>query len=110
VRRRGDDDEGVVQLQHDLSTPLAGVGKQIWRGSLLLADYFLHNHQKVFFSILHSKYKLLTLIINYYLFKNKMVFNSGKLFFSTFLTSLRFQEYRCKSGIVLEFTLTVPLT
>ena len=33
----------VVTLKHSMATPLHNVGKQIWRGALLLADYILHN-------------------------------------------------------------------
>lgn len=47
VDRRCDQvQEDVVVLHHDVVTPLAGVGRQVWRGSLLLADYLLCNHIK----------------------------------------------------------------
>nr|XP_006008549.1 PREDICTED: methyltransferase-like protein 22 isoform X4 [Latimeria chalumnae] len=31
------------QPEHTMATPLEDVGKQVWRGALLLADYILHN-------------------------------------------------------------------
>ncbi|KAM9305561.1 methyltransferase-like protein 22 [Gastrophryne carolinensis] len=31
----------VVKIEHTMATPLEDVGKQIWRGALLLADYIL---------------------------------------------------------------------
>ncbi|XP_040296714.1 methyltransferase-like protein 22 isoform X2 [Bufo bufo] len=34
-------DEGVVKIEHTMATPLEDVGKQIWRGAFLLADYIL---------------------------------------------------------------------
>lgn len=43
-----DDDEteetrcrDVLKIEHTMATPLDDVGKQVWRGALLLADYFL---------------------------------------------------------------------
>lgn len=35
-------DEILLQIEHKLSTPLDLVGLQVWRGSLLLADFLLH--------------------------------------------------------------------
>lgn len=31
----------VLKIEHTMATPLDDVGKQVWRGALLLADYFL---------------------------------------------------------------------
>lgn len=31
----------VLRIEHTMATPLDDVGKQVWRGALLLADYFL---------------------------------------------------------------------
>jgi len=47
VVRRENVVEEMLHLQHDLATPLVGVGRQVWRGSLLLADYLLHNHDQI---------------------------------------------------------------
>jgi predicted nicotinamide N-methyase len=47
VARRDDNPEDTVIIEHDMATPLATVGRQVWRGSLLLADYVLHNHQQM---------------------------------------------------------------
>ncbi|XP_066432253.1 methyltransferase-like protein 22 isoform X2 [Eleutherodactylus coqui] len=33
--------EDVVKIEHTMATPLEDVGKQIWRGAFLLADYIL---------------------------------------------------------------------
>ncbi|KAG8432898.1 hypothetical protein GDO86_017237 [Hymenochirus boettgeri] len=35
----------VVRMEHTLATPLGDVGKQIWRGAFLLADYILSNSE-----------------------------------------------------------------
>lgn len=32
---------GVIRIEHTMATPLEDVGKQVWRGALLLADYIL---------------------------------------------------------------------
>ena len=37
--------ERKLLLEHRMTTDLAGVGLQVWRGSLLLSDYLLHHHQ-----------------------------------------------------------------
>ena len=37
--------ERTLLLEHRLTTDLADVGLQVWRGSLLLSDYLLHHHQ-----------------------------------------------------------------
>ena len=47
VVRRGAAREAVLRVEHLLATPLQGVGRQVWRGSLLLADYLLHYHLQV---------------------------------------------------------------
>jgi hypothetical protein len=31
--------------EHALSTPLSGVGQQVWRGALVMSDYILHNRE-----------------------------------------------------------------
>ena len=46
VLRRGGAAEGVVVIEHALTTPLDLVAGQVWRGSLVLADYFLNNVQQ----------------------------------------------------------------
>ena len=38
----------VVRVEHLPATPIKGVGRQVWRGSLLLADYLLHHHSEVY--------------------------------------------------------------
>ena len=42
VKRRRGRGHGEVLVRHECETPLAGVGMQIWRGALLLADYVHH--------------------------------------------------------------------
>nr|XP_014351597.1 PREDICTED: methyltransferase-like protein 22 isoform X2 [Latimeria chalumnae] len=37
------DGQDTVRIEHTMATPLEDVGKQVWRGALLLADYILHN-------------------------------------------------------------------
>ena len=37
------DSKIALTIKHSHSTPLCFVGKQIWRGSLLLSDFILHN-------------------------------------------------------------------
>ena len=37
--------ERKLLLEHRMTTELADVGLQVWRGSLLLSDYLLHHHQ-----------------------------------------------------------------
>ena len=45
VARRGRSvQEETVEVEHKLHTHLAQVGLQVWRGSLLLADWLLHHH------------------------------------------------------------------
>ena len=39
--------ERKLLLEHKMTTDLADVGLQVWRGSLLLADYLLHHHQQL---------------------------------------------------------------
>jgi len=39
--------ERKLLLEHKMTTELAEVGLQVWRGSLLLSDYLLHNHQNI---------------------------------------------------------------
>lgn len=36
-----DDDEDALTIEHTMATPLDDVGKQIWRGAFLLADFIL---------------------------------------------------------------------
>ena len=38
--------ERSLMLEHRMTTELAEVGLQVWRGSLLLSDYLLHHHQQ----------------------------------------------------------------
>nr|XP_044986112.1 methyltransferase-like protein 22 [Jaculus jaculus] len=43
---RGDGAQGscapsIIKIEHTMATPLEDVGKQVWRGALLLADYIL---------------------------------------------------------------------
>ncbi|XP_007498739.1 methyltransferase-like protein 22 isoform X1 [Monodelphis domestica] len=33
--------QGLVKIEHTMATPLEDVGKQVWRGAFLLADYIL---------------------------------------------------------------------
>ena len=37
--------EMEMRIEHRTRTSLGEVGLQVWRGSLLLADYILHHHQ-----------------------------------------------------------------
>ncbi|XP_062875093.1 methyltransferase-like protein 22 [Trichomycterus rosablanca] len=39
----GVDAENVIKIEHTMATPLEDVGKQIWRGALLLSDFLLSN-------------------------------------------------------------------
>ncbi|XP_055963397.1 methyltransferase-like protein 22 [Sorex fumeus] len=39
--------QGFIRIEHTMATPLEDVGKQVWRGALLLADYIL-SQQHVF--------------------------------------------------------------
>ncbi|XP_068199149.1 methyltransferase-like protein 22 [Antennarius striatus] len=34
-------EEGSIRIEHTMATPLEDVGKQVWRGALLLADFIL---------------------------------------------------------------------
>ncbi|KDR21190.1 methyltransferase-like protein 22 isoform X2 [Zootermopsis nevadensis] len=36
-------EEGIIEIEHSYSTTLALVGRQIWRGALLLGDFLLHH-------------------------------------------------------------------
>lgn len=45
-RRDSSPPDLVLLLEHRLATSLSEVGLQVWRGSLLLADYLLHNHKQ----------------------------------------------------------------
>uniref|UniRef100_A0A8P4G1J9 Methyltransferase-like protein 22 n=1 Tax=Dicentrarchus labrax TaxID=13489 RepID=A0A8P4G1J9_DICLA len=33
--------KGIIRIEHTMATPLEDVGKQVWRGALLLADFIL---------------------------------------------------------------------
>jgi hypothetical protein len=44
VERRGRVAEEALLVEHRLHTALGGVGLQVWRGALLLADWLLHRH------------------------------------------------------------------
>jgi len=44
-RRQGGRPEMEMRIQHRTRTSLDEVGLQVWRGSLLLADYILHYHE-----------------------------------------------------------------
>lgn len=48
VRRKGEDSQssGVIELQHSDATEIKLVGLQVWRGSLLLADYIFHKRHE----------------------------------------------------------------
>ncbi|MBN3303971.1 MET22 protein, partial [Amia calva] len=37
----------VIKIEHTMATPLEDVGKQVWRGAMLMADYIL-SHQQLF--------------------------------------------------------------
>jgi len=39
--------DSVLIVEHQLSTTLSAVGRQVWRGSLLLADYLLNCHTQL---------------------------------------------------------------
>ena len=44
--RRGEaTEEKELVIEHKIETQLKDVGLQVWRGSLLLADFLLHNHE-----------------------------------------------------------------
>jgi len=45
-RRDSSPPDLALLLEHRLTTCLSDVGLQVWRGSLLLADYLLHNHRQ----------------------------------------------------------------
>ncbi|XP_068609994.1 methyltransferase-like protein 22 [Brachionichthys hirsutus] len=34
-----EEEEGTIRIEHTMATPLEDVGKQVWRGALLLADF-----------------------------------------------------------------------
>ncbi|XP_029803555.1 methyltransferase-like protein 22 [Suricata suricatta] len=38
---RGARPQDIIRIEHTMATPLEDVGKQVWRGALLLADYIL---------------------------------------------------------------------
>lgn len=42
-RRRGKVEEGLISIEHRMSTSIPDVGLQVWRGGLFLADYVLDN-------------------------------------------------------------------
>ena len=45
-RSRGSEVEGnVITIEHTLATPISSVGTQVWRGSLLLCDFLVHNEK-----------------------------------------------------------------
>ena len=41
----GQGSETEMRIEHRTRTSLGEVGLQVWRGSLLLADYILHHHE-----------------------------------------------------------------
>ncbi|TRY92879.1 hypothetical protein DNTS_009312 [Danionella cerebrum] len=43
----GEDALDIIKIEHTMATPLEDVGKQIWRGALLLAD-FIMGHKSLF--------------------------------------------------------------
>jgi len=45
--RKGAGQDNQLVLEHMLATELGEVGLQVWRGSLVLADYLLEYHQQV---------------------------------------------------------------
>jgi hypothetical protein len=45
--RKGTGKDKELVLEHMLATELGEVGLQVWRGSLVLADYLLEHHQQV---------------------------------------------------------------
>ena len=44
-RHHGSGVDLEITIEHDTETQLQDVGLQVWRGSLLLADYILYHHQ-----------------------------------------------------------------
>jgi hypothetical protein len=46
-RRRGDESDSSLIVEHRTETALEDVGKQLWKGALLLADLLLHEPQLV---------------------------------------------------------------
>jgi len=46
-RMRPHPPDGVVTIAHSLATPLKDVGLQVWRGALLLGDYFVHHRNRL---------------------------------------------------------------
>ncbi|KAJ6657607.1 hypothetical protein lerEdw1_002323 [Lerista edwardsae] len=38
---QGDMNTSIIKIEHTMATPLEDVGKQVWRGAFLLADYIL---------------------------------------------------------------------
>ena len=47
--RKGTRRDKQLVVEHILATKLGEVGLQVWRGSLVLADYLLEHHQQVRF-------------------------------------------------------------
>lgn len=47
VRRENFQSDLFLEIEHKLETNLANVGYQIWRGSLLMADYVIQVRKKV---------------------------------------------------------------
>ena len=47
VPRKGMEKDQELVLEHMMATDLGEVGLQVWKGSLVLADYLLEHHQQV---------------------------------------------------------------
>jgi len=41
-----DEDCDIITIEHHLSTTIKDVGLQVWRGTLLLCDYIIHNEDR----------------------------------------------------------------
>ncbi|KAK1162978.1 methyltransferase-like protein 22 isoform X3 [Acipenser oxyrinchus oxyrinchus] len=39
-------DRGVIRIEHTMATPLEDVGKQVWRGAFLMADFILSHRDQ----------------------------------------------------------------
>lgn len=48
VSRKKKHSEGVIKIEHSVSTPIKLVGLQVWRGALLLADFVIYNGKSHF--------------------------------------------------------------
>ncbi|GBG75646.1 hypothetical protein CBR_g20274 [Chara braunii] len=42
IGTRSHQNDDVIIIHHSMETPIAGVGMQVWRGTIALADYILH--------------------------------------------------------------------